>query len=215
MIRGTHGVPAQIVHTFSLTRSIPLNVKTTLPQCSDMQRSFISSLTSKKRNVKSACRISDDVTTLGRPVYMQIQRSHYVTLHGVCESADKTAVVYYIDRFVVHGEIIHSANYCNKLKRNSFIVQTTGGLYFAILDFLVNELKGQKQCFAIGHYLNVVPYKLCSKVKLSHVIAVSRSRYVLAAVAVVDIIQKCIFISMAYLPVDFVCIQVNSLERCI
>jgi hypothetical protein len=214
MIRGTQGVPAQIVRTFSFTRSIPLNVKATLPQCTDTQSAFILSLTADKHKIKCACKISDEATTLGRPVYRHLHPSHYVALHGVCQSVDKTAVVYYIDRIVVRGEIFHSANYCHKLKRNSFIVQTTGGLYFEIDTFLVNDLKGQEQCFAIGHYLNVVPYNLCSKLKLSHVIAVAKSRDVLAAVAVGDIIQKCLYISMAHLPVDFVCIQVNSLERC-
>lgn len=41
MIRGTQGVPVQIVRTFCLTRAIPLNVKATLPQCSDAQKAII------------------------------------------------------------------------------------------------------------------------------------------------------------------------------
>jgi len=58
MIRGTQGVPARIVHTFSLTRGIPVNVKATLPQFSDVQRAFISDLTSNKHDIKSAHKIS-------------------------------------------------------------------------------------------------------------------------------------------------------------
>lgn len=147
-----------------------------------------------------------------------MQRSHYKALHAVCDFVDKDIVVRYMERIVVRCEIIHSATYCRKLKRNSFTVQTTAGMYFEILTFLVANLHGQEQCYAIGHYLTVVNYRLCSrakpKLKFGHIIPVSRSRDVLAAVAAVDIKQKCVFISLPYLPVDFVCIQVHSLERC-
>lgn len=174
------------------------------------------SLTSKKHEVKAADRISEQLTALGRPVYRRLQHSHYVALHGVCASVDQSVVVRYYERIVICGEIVHSYTYCQNLKRNSCIVQISNGMFFKVVTFLVID---SAKCYAIGHYFTVVPYRLCARtdpaLKLDHIVAVSRSQHgALTAVAAVDIKAKCVFISLSHHPVDFICLQVNSLERC-
>ena len=213
MIRGTQGVPIQILNKFYLTRAIPANVKAVLPKCTDTEKCFIQSLTAHKQHVKSALRLNG-ITLLGRPKIRNLVRAHYVALHSASAVVNQTCVAYY-DRIIINGDIVHSANYCKDLKRNSFTVQIANHhhSYFQIGTFLTANLGNGEQCYAIGRYLTEVPFTLC-KLKLDHIIAVSKMPSPLIAVLAEDIERKCIFISLRDHHVDFVCKQVHLLECC-
>ena len=105
MIKGTQGVPKQILNTFCLTRAIPYNVGAVLPNCSQSEAMFIQSLTSHRHSIQDALRMSNGVTVLGKPVVKMLQRSHFVALHSVTAAVSQTCVAYY-NRVVHKGEIL-------------------------------------------------------------------------------------------------------------
>jgi len=218
MIRGTQGVPMQILHSFFLTRAIPSNVANVLPDCSPAEQEFIQSLTSHRRTVKSVITPSTGVTLLGQAMYRNLKRPDYVALHCMSPVVTQTVVAYY-DRAVIHGELVHSLGYCKSLKRNSYTVCLVDGRYFQVSRFIVADLGFGLQCYAIGRYLCRTPFQFCASkkmacLKLTHIIPVSKTPSALLAVAATDIAKKCIFISLDCYNVNFVCDQVHSLEYC-
>jgi hypothetical protein len=212
MIRGTQGVPVQILHTFSLSRAVPLNIKCTLPYCTESQAAFINLLNNKNRRVAHADRLSECITVLGRPLHKQLPRTHYVALCSICTDCFDGCHASYYARIIVRGEIIHSSSYCRHLKRNSFTVQLISGFYFKVATFVV--ITGE--CYAIGEFLIEVTYQLCltRSLKLNHFVPVSKSVGVLTAIAATDIVKKCVFVSLPDHTVDFVCKQVHTSECC-
>lgn len=155
MVKGTQGVPMQILHTFYLICAIPSNLKSVLQRCSVSQRIFIQSLTTHQRHIRSAVKLSTGLTVLGLPHYRSLNRSHFVALHSLSAIVKQTVVAYY-RRAVVHGEIVDTLHYCRRLKWNSYTVSLDNGRYFQVTTFVVTDL-GYWKVLAPG------PIQLCQQ----------------------------------------------------
>ena len=215
-IKGTQGVPKQILSTFCLTRAIPYNVGAVLPNCSQSEAMFIQSLTSHRHSIQDALRMSNGVTVLGKPVVKMLQRSHFVALHSVTAAVSQTCVAYY-NRVVHKGEILHSHKYCRDLKRNSYTVRIVDDAYYQIETFVAADIGSGHNCYALGRYLRQVPFHFCNRsslLKSVHIVPVSKVPSALVAIPVTDIIRKCVFISLNSCDVSFVCNQVHINDLC-
>ena len=218
MIKGTQGVPMQILNTFCLMRAIPYNVSAVLPNCSEPEALFIQSLTSHRRTIKAAVHVANGVTVLGRPVFRTLKRSHFVALHAVTDTVPHTCAAIYYNKVVHNGEILHSYVYCRNLKRNSYTVQTTDEAYYQIETFLVTNLGFGDNCYAVGRYLRQAQFHFCSRsspLKTMHIVAVSKVPSALVAIPVTSIVRKCVFMSFRSFDVNFVCHQVHLNDMCV
>lgn len=219
MIKGTQGVPRQILNTFCLTRAIPLNISTALPKCSPAEQDFIKTLITHKRRLASACSVADQVTLLGLPKHRRLSRIHFVALHSVTNTVTQNEIVTYYDRAVIRGEIVHSRDYSKDLKRNSYTVKLNDERYFQVVTFLVIyfECIGQS-CCAIGRYLHPESLHMCNgktgTVKLDHMTAVRKVPSALVAISVIDIVKKCVFVSIDSCNVNYVFNQIHLYDYC-
>ena len=216
MIRGTQGVPMQILNTFYLTRAIPHNIRNVLPNCSHSEKLFIETLTTHRRKIKAAMNVTNGVIVLGQPSYRLLRRSHFVALHSVSVVVPQTIVAYY-NRVINRGEIIHTYKYCKDLKRNSYTVHVVDGNYFQVEKYLVTDLGNGDNCYALGRYLRRVPFQFCSRdlsLKLNHIVPVSKVPSALVAIHVSDIVGKCVFVSASHCDVNFVCKVLHLLDSC-
>ena len=220
MFRGTQGVPLQVVKTFLLHRALPALSKKMVVTSTADYCSLLESFLSHSAHINYAQNIHG-VTVLGQPILKQMSSEHCLALHSVCKTVTAHAVKYY-KRVVVNGEIIHSAEYCKNIKRNSYTVELlSSNSLFAIDTYVVASLMGQGECcYAIGRFFDIKTSILCNnpieKVNLSHVVAVHKELGHLVAVKAKSIKHKCIFISTPSnrLTYDYVCKQLNNVEYC-
>jgi hypothetical protein len=213
MIKGTQGVPKQILTTFLLSRAIPQNVRAVLPKCSTSEAQFIASLTTHKHKIRAAVAVNE-ITVLGPPMYREMKRSHFVAMHSLAVNVPQTVVAYH-NRVILRGEVYHCYYYCLKLKRNSYTVQLVDGQYYHIDKYVCMDLGNGYNCYALGRYFHQVPYHICRNLsKLTHVVPVSKVLSALVAIPVSDISTKCMFISAKHCDVNFVCNLVHQLDYC-
>jgi hypothetical protein len=214
MIKGTQGVPKQILSTFCLTRAIPQNVRSVLPHCSDNEAQFIEALTTHTHKIRCAVTIENEITVLGQPVCRALKRSHFVAMHSLAVNVPQTVVSYY-NRVIHRGEVYHCYEYCLKLKRNSYTVQLVDGQYYHVDKYVCMNLGNGNNCYALGRYFRQVPYQICrTSCKLIHIVPVSKVLSALVAIPVTDILCKCKFISASQCDVNLVCGLLHQLDYC-
>lgn len=95
---------------------------------------------------------------------------------------------------------MHSASYCKDLKRISYTVKLANGSYYQVETFVVCDVGCGTNCYAIGRYLRAAQFRFCGSkmnLKLSHINPVAKIPSALVAVAASDIVEKCIFVSVA------------------
>lgn len=220
MIRGTQAVSLQICKTFALKRAIPrfCASATAAENCSVEYLDILQSFLTNKSRVKNSL-IIDSVTYLGKCKLRQLSPAHLVAVHFVAHHVPRDTVVQYYDRIIVHGEIVHSHHYCRNLMRNSYTVSLEDGSIFVIEHFIVANFGDGVNGYALGHYYQCRPHhRICRHSRialdLSHLLPVERDINQLAAIPVVSIRRKSIFVNMRNSPVDIVCIQLNMFEYC-
>ena len=217
--KGTQSVPLQICKTFTLNRALPsLSArfgKGGTVEYDDLLKSFLS----HTKPVIHALNL-DGVTVLGRSAVRILSTQHWIALHSVARVVNKQDAVQYFNRVIVNGEIVHSLNYCQKFKRNSYTAELNDSKLFSIETFIAGDFNGDGvKCYAIGHYFRgAVPNQLTrnqvQNITLRHIVQVDRKLGDLVAILATTIVRKCVFISLPNNPTDYVCRQPNKVEYC-
>jgi len=221
LIKGTQRVPLQICKSYLLQRSMPLLSAsvTSSVDCSNSYKGVLDSFMSGNiARLKNSLTV-DGVSFLGRSKRRPLSDAHLLAIHYAASYVPPKTIVQYFDRAVVLGEIVHSANYCRSLKRNSFTVALVDGKLFAIEHFIAANVGNGTEAFALGrHFERDVRLQICRHpsigLQLSHIASVSKVRGALIAIKVQTIARKCIFIGLKNKRADIICKQVNVFEYC-
>jgi len=219
MIKGTQAVPLQICKTFALQRSLAMFIArvTASESCTSEYKAIFQSLLPASTRLQQ-CDQVNGVTLLGRCRLRKLSSNHFVAMHYVVAHIPRETVVQYYDRIIVHGEIVHCNNYCRHLKRNSNTVVLDDESLFSIEHFVTADLGSGPDAYALGNHLHSLPTPICKhstiRLKLCHLLPVTRTLGPLIAVPAQRIVRKCVFIYLPSKEVDIVCRQLNMFEYC-
>ncbi|KAH0557484.1 hypothetical protein KQX54_006828 [Cotesia glomerata] len=95
----------------------------------------------------------NEIKVLGKGVTEIVADNHNLALRRLNIHIDNDSEVQYFKRIIINNEIIHSQAYTKVRKRNNFTVLLSNKEIFEIDIFILVELQGEKECFALGKTL--------------------------------------------------------------
>lgn len=133
------------------------------------QRKFLKNMINKRKYTNNMMKINE-IKVIGKGVTEIVADDHNLAFRRLNIHIDNDPEVRYFKRIIINNEVIHSQAYTKVRKRNNFTVLLSNKKIFEIDIFIIVELQGKKECFALGKYFQKCKNTFFPDVQLQHII---------------------------------------------